>query len=54
MNPMSLLTLPVDALREASQHADQSSPCGERGERSTALVVAMCVFIVGLALAFAT
>ena len=49
MNPMSLLTLPADTLREAHQHAHEpQSSCGERGERRVIAVLS------GVAIALAT
>jgi|GEM_PF-3021270 len=47
MNPMSLLTLPVDALRDAQHLQEPMSSCGERGERRVAAV------LVGVVLAAA-
>lgn len=49
MNPMSLLTLPADTLREAHQHAHgPRSSCGERGERR------MIAVLSGIAIALAS
>ena len=50
MNPMSLLTLPVTTLREASARVDAPASGGKRGERFLAL--AGCVVAIVLALVF--
>jgi len=50
MNPMSLLTLPVTTLREASARVDAPAAGGERGERFLAL--AGCVAAIVLSLVF--
>lgn len=47
MTPMSLVTLPVDALRDAQHLQEPPSSCGERGERRVAAV------LVGIVLAAA-
>jgi len=39
MNPMSLLTLSADTLRDAAQRHEPVSSCAERTERRTAAVV---------------
>jgi len=44
MSPMSLVTLPSDALQQAQSHAGQPAPEAERVERQLALAV--CLVIV--------
>jgi hypothetical protein len=52
MNPMSLLTLPADALREASLARPVAAPNGERIERDLALAVVLVAIAAGLSLLF--
>ena len=52
MNPMSLLSLPVDALREASLGRPIAAPHGERVERNLALAVVLIAIAAGLSLLF--
>ena len=46
MNPMSILTLPPSALREAYLHSGAPASRGERTERRSALIACL-VAIVG-------
>ncbi|ARN21350.1 hypothetical protein A4W93_16400 [Piscinibacter gummiphilus] len=46
MNPMSLLTLPVDALRDAQHLQEPMSSCAERSERRVAAVLVGVVLAV--------
>ena len=46
MNPMSLLTLPVDAQRDAQHLQEPMSSCAERSERRVAAVLVGVVLAV--------
>ncbi len=50
MSPMCLLTMSVDTLHAASEHAAQSSPHGERGERYFTRVLVLLLLAMLLAL----
>lgn len=45
MNPMSILTLPTSALREAYLHSDAPASRGERTERRSALMACLLVIM---------
>jgi len=49
MNPMSILTLPPSALREAYLHTGTQASHGERAERYSALIA--CLLAIASALA---
>ncbi len=50
MNPMALLTFPVDALREVAIHSGLASPRGEGGESGSRAAVALLTLVALLAL----
>ena len=50
MNPMSLLSLPADALREASLGRPAAAPNGERIERDFVLAVVLVAIAAGISL----
>jgi hypothetical protein len=53
MNPMSILTLPAAALREAYLHSDTPASHGERTERRSALIACLVAIMGALVFSLA-
>jgi len=50
MSPMSLLTLPVESLRDAHGLQEPASSCGERRERRLVAAVVTALVVAGVLL----
>ena len=53
MNPMSILTLPAAALREAYLHSDAPASHGERTERRSTLIACLVAIMGALVFSLA-